>query len=154
MDYLSTDDTIAAIASASGPASRGVIRLSGPDVVEVVQRVFHPDDAGVDLSTLRQPSRIAGSIALEGFDHSAGRADAMLPATLLLWPTSRSYTRQPSAEFHTIGSPQLLNATVSRLCATGARMAQPGEFTLRGLPVRSDGPYPSRSCAGRDRFRL
>ena len=130
MDYLSTDDTIAAIASASGPATRGVIRLSGPDVVEVVGKVFRPTDAGVDLSTLQQPSRIAGAIALDSVDYSAG---AVLPATLLLWPTVRSYTRQPSAEFHAIGAPQLLNATVASLCGNGARMAQPGEFTLRAF---------------------
>jgi len=63
---------------------------------------------------------------LDGF-HS------FLPADLLLWPTSRSFARQPTAELHTLGSPPLLEAVLRQLCAAGARLARPGEFTLRAF---------------------
>ncbi len=52
---------------------------------------------------------------------------------LYLWPGNRSYTREPTAELHTIGSPPLLAAAVDELCRHGARPAAPGEFTLRAF---------------------
>jgi len=45
----------------------------------------------------------------------------------------RSYTRQPVAEFHTLGSPPLLRAVLDAVCHAGARLAEPGEFTLRAF---------------------
>ena len=57
----------------------------------------------------------------------------VVPCELLLWPGTRSYTRQPVAELHTIGSPPLLDAALRAVCAAGARLAEPGEFTLRAF---------------------
>ena len=61
------------------------------------------------------------------------RALAILPCDLFLWPTSRSYTREPVAELHTIGSPPLLEVISAAVCKAGARLAEPGEFTLRAF---------------------
>jgi tRNA modification GTPase len=58
-----------------------------------------------------------------------------LPCELYLWPGGRSYTGQPVAEIHTVGSPPLLEAVVQAICAAGARLAEPGEFTLRAFLV-------------------
>lgn len=129
MDYLTTDDTIAAIASAGGSAARGVIRMSGPDVTQILIKSFSPDDPNVELGALTKPTRMAGVIGL-GDDKSAA---PQLPGTMLIWPTERSYTRQRSAEFHTFGSPALLSLALAQLASAGARMALPGEFTLRAF---------------------
>src|SRR6185295_14632062 len=56
-----------------------------------------------------------------------------LPCDLFLWPSNRSYTREPIAELHTIGSAPLLKSLVSAACQSGARLARPGEFTLRAF---------------------
>ena len=56
-----------------------------------------------------------------------------MPCDLYLWPGKRSYTGQPVAEIHTLGSPPLLEAVVRAVCAGGARPAEPGEFTLRAF---------------------
>ncbi len=56
-----------------------------------------------------------------------------LPGSLYLWPTERSYTRQPLAEWHTIGSWPLLELATEAFCRHGARPAEPGEFTLRAF---------------------
>jgi tRNA modification GTPase len=122
---LHPDDTIAAIASAPGGAARGIVRLCGPKVAACVTTCFLPDD-DTPLATVRTPTSLAGRVRLEGF-HSP------LPADLLLWPTARSYARQPTAELHTIGSPPLLEAVLRQVCAAGARLARPGEFTLRAF---------------------
>ena len=58
---------------------------------------------------------------------------APLPGELYLWPGKRSYTGQPVAEIHTLGSPPLLEALLRTVCAAGARLAEPGEFTCRAF---------------------
>jgi len=122
---LSLDDTIAAIASATGGGGRGIVRLSGPRAAECVSRCFCSADDRLPTD-LRRPSAVEGEISLE----SLGR---QLPCRVLVWPTARSYTRQPAAEVHTLASPPLLEALLRALCAAGARLAEPGEFTLRAF---------------------
>lgn len=125
---LSTDDTIAAIASASGGALRGIVRLSGMDCGRCVERCFESDCGASNptLAAVKSPSLIPGRIQLPALETS-------LPATLYLWPGSRSYTRQPTVELHTVGSPPLLEAVLAEVCRQGARLARPGEFTLRAF---------------------
>lgn len=123
MAYLTTDDTIAAIASPTGNGARGIIRISGPSVSKIITEAFVFDDAPA-LESVKRATRYKGNIRLE---------QHLLPATLLFWPDQRSYTRQPSAEFHTFGSTPLLEMALERLCDSGARLAEPGEFTLRAF---------------------
>ncbi len=130
------DDTIAAIASPPGGAARGIVRVCGPSAVNCVATCFEPDNDRnsyefrycdrLDISHIRFPTAVFGQLRLHGV-HSP------LPADLLLWPTSRSYARQPTAELHTLGSPPLLEAVLRQVCAAGARLARPGEFTLRAF---------------------
>ncbi len=121
----SPEDTIAALASAAGASARGVIRLSGPEVLKLL---------GSFLSSVN-PSPEIDPVSARMFevDYPIGNSGALLPMEILIWPTSRSYTGQPSAEIHTIGSPPLLEAILERLYQLGARPAQPGEFTLRSF---------------------
>ncbi len=56
-----------------------------------------------------------------------------LPGALYVWPTRRSYTGEPLVEWHTYGSPPLLDASLRTICRAGARLAEPGEFTLRAF---------------------
>jgi tRNA modification GTPase len=119
------DDTIAAIASAPGGAARGIVRVSGPQVIACLGQLFQPvGEEG--LATITRPTAVPGVVhCTELF--------SPLPCELYLWPTSRSYTRQPLAELHTLGSPPLLECVLRAVCAAGARVAEPGEFTLRAF---------------------
>jgi len=121
------DDTICAIATAAGGAARGMVRISGPHAVAIAARLFRAD-TGEPLDRLRHPTALSGQLHLE--IDSVVRA---LPCDLFLWPTARSYTRQPVAELHTLGSPPLLEALLAATCRAGARLAEPGEFTLRAF---------------------
>lgn len=114
------EQTIVAIASSAEPSSRGVVRLSGLDVAEILGRM--------DLETAR------GSAA-KRFDAEVnlGKPIGWVPVSLLHWPTERSYTGQPSAELHLFGSQPLLLGIVDRAIQAGARAARPGEFTLRAF---------------------
>jgi tRNA modification GTPase len=119
------DDTIAAIASAPGGAARGIVRLSGPAVRKCLEALFRPEPYA-DLATITRPSAVPGSVFLP-------EMTSALPCELYLWPRASSYTGQPVAEFHTLGSPPLLESLLRAVCAAGARLAQPGEFTLRAF---------------------
>jgi len=118
------DDTIAAIGTATGGAARGMVRLSGPRLLDCLVGCFQPTDSTCALADLRFPSVVAGSITL---------ADVTLPCDLFLWPSERSYTRQPTAELHTLGSPPLLEQLLRTVCDQGVRLAEAGEFTLRAF---------------------
>lgn len=119
-------DTIAAIGTAPGGAARGMVRLSGPRVVDCLSGCFTPHAPMIDLSKKHLAQRIPGWIAL---------SDEMLrvECDLFFWPDRQSYTRQPAAEIHTWGSPPLLDRILEVLLQHGARLADPGEFTLRAF---------------------
>lgn len=124
MASLDIDDTIAAIASPPGASERGIVRLSGPETINCIEKCFFADDDR-SLKAQKTVDAIEGRLQLA--------SDLSLPGRLLLWPTNRSYTRQPSAEFHTVGSGPLLQLALKTLCEAGARIARPGEFTLRAF---------------------
>lgn len=114
------DDTIVAISSAVGPGRRGIIRLSGSLTFPIVDQ----------LITTEVPRR-AGYLA-------PGRIRvpelfSPLPVDVYSWIKPHSYTGQDLAELHTIGCAPLLEAIVAHCLQHGARLAQPGEFTLRAF---------------------
>ncbi len=119
------EDTIAAVASAPGGSLRGIVRISGPDVLVCVGRVFQRDN-GVPLESVRRATVFSGRL-------SVGSLIGDLPCDLYLWPNGRSFTGQPAAELHMIGSPPILDAALRSLCEAGARLARPGEFTMRAF---------------------
>jgi len=119
------DETIVALASPPGGGARGIVRISGADLRGCLERVFRPDPF-VQMASLHAATVVPGYLWLAGFA-------SPLPCDLYLWPGKRSYTGQPVAEVHTLGSPPLLEAVVRAVCAGGARPAEPGEFTLRAF---------------------
>jgi tRNA modification GTPase len=121
---LDTNDTIVAVASPPGPALRGIVRLSGRDALALALEGFQPEgDLGLPI---RHAVSRAGSLRLDGLR-------PVLPATLVLWPAPRSYTRQNVAEIHVVGSTPLVSVVMANCLSRGARQAEPGEFTLRAF---------------------
>lgn len=120
-------DTICAIGTAPAGAARGMVRVSGRSAVEIVARLFDTGD-GRSLESVRSATALPGQLCVE-MDSSPRRE----PCDLFLWPTDRSYTREPVAELHTIGSRPVLESLLMAVCRAGARLAEPGEFTLRAF---------------------
>lgn len=121
---LDIEETIVALASPPGGAARAIVRVSGPDALVSAAKCFLGDHQ--QALDCRRPTALPGNIVIAG-------VAATLPGVLYVWPSTRSYTRQPTVEFHTIGSPPLAEALVAELCRHGARPAGPGEFTLRAF---------------------
>ncbi len=118
------EDTITAVASAhSLNGLRGAVRLSGPNSFAVLERI------GVAF-----PEFGGSRPFLFDSELSIGDGISRIPARILCWPGSRSYTGQRAAEVHTLGVLPFLEKLTAVLCRTGlARLAQPGEFTLRAF---------------------
>ena len=123
MSTLDTAETIAAIASPGGPGLRGMVRVTGPRAWAVALGGFEEADP---VASPTRAERRVGRLRVEGL----GRA---LPAAVSLWPGGRSYTGQPLAEIHAPGAPPLLGAILAGCLGRGARLAEPGEFTLRAF---------------------
>lgn len=123
---LDLDDTIVALASPPGSALRGIVRISGRESAAIVAKLFQPDEASSDWQATRLPRRFTGFLDLP-------TVMVAVPLALMYWPTHRSYTGQPMAEFHLSGSVPLLEATIEHLCDNGARLARRGEFTMRAF---------------------
>ena len=129
------DDTIAALASAPGVGGRGIVRVSGGDVRRVLEQHFTPRD-GERWTKAARAERHVGKWRLAvdvPWNDAPFQNGLRLPIEVGLWPTKRSYTGQPLAELHLVGSPPLLEAVLTQLCRSGCRAARPGEFTLRAF---------------------
>jgi tRNA modification GTPase len=120
---LKLDDTIAAVATPScSGAARSIIRISGLAAMDCMRRCFVPKDGWRGERTLL-PHVLRGELT----------GAISVPCDAYLWPSRRSYTREPVAELHMFGSPPLVEMALGVLCSHGARLAEPGEFTLRAF---------------------
>ncbi len=148
---LDVEDTIAAIASAPGSSLRGIIRISGRDAIASIIDSFRVERLQTD--TADGADGDSGTAPLVGTQTMAPfrqwimelvsaefcrcslqlEPEIEVDANLLVWPDSRSFTRQPSVEIHTVGSLPVLQMILDRLLAGGCRLAEPGEFTMRAF---------------------
>ena len=118
-------DTIAAIATGHQLAAIGVVRISGPDALAVLDRVFAPR-SGAPMSLRPDRKLVLGSL----FGPDGALLDQCL-ATVSRGPSS--YTGEDTAELQCHGSPVVLAQALESLFAAGARQAGPGEFTRRAF---------------------
>lgn len=123
MVVLDPADTIAAVASPPGPGFRGIVRLSGPESRSMALAGFTSAGDQSVLAMRKARGEVSGHFRLPALRPE-------LPAAVLLWSGPHTYTGQPLAEIHTVGSPPLLGLLLAHVLALGARLAEPGEFTL------------------------
>ena len=119
------NDTIAAIATPLIPSAIGVLRLSGPEAADILDRVFTPFRGG-PMGPRPDRTLVYGVLR----DREGAVIDHCL-ATVSRAP--RSYTGEDTAELQCHGSPAALTLGLEALFAAGARQAQPGEFTRRAF---------------------
>jgi tRNA modification GTPase len=115
-------DTIVALATPPGVGAIGVIRLSGTDAITIADAVFH----GKKLT--KQPTH---TVHLGTIREDKGKIIDEVLATIFIAP--KSYTKENVVELSCHGSPYIQQQIMQLLMAHGARMAQPGEFTLRAF---------------------
>ncbi|PAN35210.1 hypothetical protein PAHAL_6G189600 [Panicum hallii] len=123
-------ETIAAIVTSlgGGPAAVGIVRLSGPDAVAVAGRVFRPA-RGAPAQAPWQPRSHFVEYGL-ALDADGSVIDEVLVVPML---APRSYTREDVVELQCHGNDLCLRRVLRACLEAGARLADPGEFTLRAF---------------------
>lgn len=120
---IETDSTICAIATGGEGALRGVIRISGPGLWDVLERL---------APRVESPWKgLRTATVVNTWVTTTSLGD--IPVAMYVWPNHRSYTGQLAAELHLLGAPVVLREVQSELLRLGVRLAQPGEFTLRAF---------------------
>lgn len=117
--------TIAAIATAVVPqqGSVGIVRVSGDQAMAIAQTVFHAPG--------KQPWE--SHRILYGFIRQPQTKEIIDEALLLIMKAPRSFTREDVVEFHCHGGIMAVQQVLQLCLENGARLAQPGEFTLRAF---------------------
>ncbi len=119
-DSVGRDDTIVAVSTPPGRGGIGVVRISGA----AAQRV------AAALTERAGPWR-ARRVQLAALVDEQGRAVDRILTTF--FPAPRSYTGEDVVELSCHGSPAVLRHALERSMACGARLAEPGELTLRAF---------------------
>ena len=111
------NDTICALATAPGGAI-GIIRISGPQALEILSRVFTKEVSAAPANTIH-------------YGHIKNGAEIVDEVMASLFRAPHSYTGEDSVEISCHGSRYILNKVLNLLIAEGCRQAGPGEFTQR-----------------------
>jgi tRNA modification GTPase len=113
-------DTIAAIATPPGKGAIAIVRISGPETPRLAARLLRT------RAGLRPRVATRATILDE-------RGDLLDEGLAIRFPRPHSYTGEEMLELHVHGSPIVAREIVRALLASGARLAQPGEFTRRAF---------------------
>ena len=119
-----TEDTIAAIATPPGPGAIGVIKISGPGAEAIAKRIFRPKKPRKHLESHRL---YYGHI----FDPETGGVIDEVLVALMRKP--HSYTREDVLEIYAHSGYLVLTRILDLVLKSGARLAEPGEFTRRAF---------------------
>lgn len=130
-----TDDTIVAVATPLGRSGIGIVRLSGPESARIAcaligrprpLRPRHATFARLDAS----PASAADATPASSPTRTEGIGDQVVVTS---FPSPHSYTGDDVVEIGAHGSPVVLQGLLRAAIARGARLAEPGEFTLRAF---------------------
>lgn len=120
----SQEDTIAAISTPIGKAGIGIIRISGPDAYKIARQIFRP----------KKPNQVLQSHRLYLGHLLDPSTDEIIDEVLLSFMKGpHSYTREDIIEINSHSGYILLSRILQIVICHGARLAEPGEFTLRAF---------------------
>lgn len=112
------EDSIVAISTPAGSGALGVIRISGPDSVEIVNGIFSKDIKEAPGYSIH-------------YGHIKKEAEILDEVLLSVFRAPRSFTKEDVVEISCHGSPFILREVLGLLLEQGARLAKAGEFTQR-----------------------
>ena len=116
------NDSIVALSTPPGRSGIGVIRLSGPHSLSILRKILNDDEFNPTPNSLSLQSL---------FDPASG--DLLDEALICFFKGPHSFTGEDVVEFHCHGSPVLLRAVIDIILNLDARLADPGEFSLRAV---------------------
>ncbi len=114
-----------AICAVASHGAIGIIRISGPDAISIVDHIFTPMQ-GVPLSERKAYTITYGKIC-------TANGDIIDEVLVSLFRAPHSYTGEDSVEISCHGSSYILRKVMQLLIENGCRQAGPGEFTMRAF---------------------
>ncbi len=118
------EDTIAAISTPLGEGGIGIVRISGKDSIKIAEKIFRSEKP---LNQLPSHRVNYGEI----IDSQTGEVIDQVLLTKFLAP--KSYTAEDLVEISCHGGQLVLTKVLQQALKCGARLAEPGEFTLRAF---------------------
>lgn len=119
------NDTIAAISTAPGVGGIGIIRVSGIDAIQIVDKVFK---SASKKTLMESPSHTIH------YGHIVNKENKVIDEVLvMLMKAPKTFTREDVVEINCHGGPVPLEAVLMEVIRNGARLADSGEFTKRAF---------------------
>lgn len=114
-------DTICALSSAQGPAAIALVRASGPKANQIFAQIFRKTQG------ISKPFK-----AMHGqiYDKNDQLIDDVMA---VYYEHARGFTGEPSFEIHCHGNQIIIDEILRTICEHGARLAEPGEFSMRAM---------------------
>jgi tRNA modification GTPase len=123
--YLSdTEDTITAISTPFGESGIGIVRISGKKAISIADKIFKGEIS---------PRQAESHKANYGKIISPDSTQEIDEVYLTVFNSPKSYTKEDLVEISCHGSPYVLYRVLEETIKAGARLANPGEFTLRAF---------------------
>lgn len=120
------DDTICAVSTPYGTGAISIIRLSGKKAFSIAEKIWKQKNEQRHFKKLKNHHAYLGGIIIED-------GTLLDEAIMILYKSPESYTTEDVVEFSCHGSVYIQNQLMQLLIRSGARAAQPGEFTLRAF---------------------
>ena len=122
-----SDDTIAAISTPIGESGIGIIRISGKDTLSIADKIFKPKKAR-PASKMRSFTAQYGHIL-----NNLNGGEIIDEVILTVMRAPKTYTREDIVEINCHSGIAPLKKILDLVLSSGARLAQPGEFTKRAF---------------------
>lgn len=123
--FFNTSDTICALSTPAGTGAIGIIRLSGPEAISICNNLFEAKSADFEFEKVASHTVHFGRIS---------DGDTLIDEVLVsIFRNPHSYTGEDIIEISCHGSVYIQRKILELLLSGGARLAEPGEFTLRAF---------------------
>ncbi len=126
-------DTIVAIATALSDSGIGIVRVTGDEAIQIVNRIFVNKNGKNCFSAYKTHTIHYGYIINPFSEEDDFRKKTVDEVMVALMKAPNSYTKEDTVEINCHGGVLLLQKVLELIIKCGARMAEPGEFTKRAF---------------------
>ncbi len=113
-------DTICAISTALGVGAISIIRVSGDDAIDIVNKIFDKDLTKKESHTIN-------------YGHIVYKGEIIDEVMVSIMKSPKTFTKEDTIEINSHGGVAVTNKVLEILLLEGARLAEPGEFTKRAF---------------------
>ena len=119
------ETTIAAISTAMSASGIGIVRMSGPESMDVISRIYRSKNGGKNIKDVKSHTIHYGYI----FDGE----EVVDEVLVMVMRAPRTYTGEDTVEIDCHGGVYAMKKVLETVLRNGAQIAEPGEFTKRAF---------------------